>query len=199
MKNYFEIETGEQLRAISDPLRRRLLEIFGDEALTTKQAAIVMNEKPTKLYHHVDLLERTGLIELVKTRQNRGTMEKYYRTVARKLSISRELIEVSAGKVENSIAQMLAGAFEDSLEKIRIGLDNDHLKAPGAQNAVALLSSEVYLDEKQVNELVDLVQKWLLKKDVSKKKGRQLHQLTMAVFPVAKKAEDGQRSQNRER
>ena len=48
-----------------------------------KQVADFLGEKPTKLYHHVDALERVGLIALSRTRQNRGTVEKYYLAVAR--------------------------------------------------------------------------------------------------------------------
>ena len=71
----------EQLRVLADPLRIRILEALGKEH-TTKQVAEELGEKPTKLYHHVDALERVGLIRLTRTRRNRGTLEKYYQVVA---------------------------------------------------------------------------------------------------------------------
>ena len=54
------------------------------EERTTKQVAELLNEKPTRLYHHVDALERAGLVQLTRTRPKRGTVEKYYRSVARR-------------------------------------------------------------------------------------------------------------------
>ena len=72
----------EQIKVLADPLRIRILEELCEER-TTKQVAERLGEKPTKLYHHVDALERVGLIELTRTRQNRGTLEKYYLAVAR--------------------------------------------------------------------------------------------------------------------
>jgi len=68
----------EQVRALSHPLRLRLLELFKLQPRTAKQAAEVLGEPPTRLYHHVAALERAGLIRLRETRQNRGTTEKYY-------------------------------------------------------------------------------------------------------------------------
>ena len=73
----------ETIRTMSDPLRIRILEAFIEAECTTKQAAEAMGEKPTRLYHHVEALEKAGLIRLTRTRQNRGTLEKYYRAVAK--------------------------------------------------------------------------------------------------------------------
>ena len=43
----------EQMRALSHPLRLRLLELFAERPRTTKQAAEALGEPTTKLYHHV--------------------------------------------------------------------------------------------------------------------------------------------------
>ncbi|MCG8460223.1 MAG: helix-turn-helix domain-containing protein, partial [Holophagales bacterium] len=82
----------EQLKVLADPLRSRILERFAERARTTKQVAASLGEPPTKLYHHVDALERAGLIELVATRQNRGTLEKHYRAVARTFRADAQLL-----------------------------------------------------------------------------------------------------------
>ena len=73
----------EQLKALSDPLRLRILEALCGAPRTTKQVADHLGEKPTRLYHHVDALEAAGLIQLVHTRPKRGTLEKYFQSVAR--------------------------------------------------------------------------------------------------------------------
>ncbi len=72
-----------QLKVLADPLRVRILEALCRDELTTKQVAERLEEKPTKLYHHVEALERVGLVRLTRTRPNRGTLEKYYRAIAR--------------------------------------------------------------------------------------------------------------------
>ncbi len=67
----------KQVRALADPLRMRILTALSEER-TTKQVAELLHEKPTRLYHHVDALERAGLVQLTRTRPKRGTIEKYY-------------------------------------------------------------------------------------------------------------------------
>jgi len=70
--------SAAELRALAHPLRLRLMELFAETPRTTKQAADLLDEPPTRLYHHVAALERAGLIRLKETRQNRGITEKWY-------------------------------------------------------------------------------------------------------------------------
>ena len=54
----------DEVRVLAHPLRIKLLELFAAEPRTTKQAAEILGENPTRLYHHVNALERVGLIAL---------------------------------------------------------------------------------------------------------------------------------------
>ncbi|HEX7190378.1 MAG TPA: helix-turn-helix domain-containing protein [Thermoanaerobaculia bacterium] len=83
----------DQVRALAHPLRLRLLELFARQPRTAKQAAEVLGEPPTRLYHHVSALERAGLIRLRETRQNRGTTEKYYEAIAPLRPIGKEALK----------------------------------------------------------------------------------------------------------
>ena len=112
MKPTYEIRDVEQLRAVADPLRQRILGAFLHEPRTTKQVAGLLGQPPTRLYHHVDILERAGLIELVETRQKRGTTEKYYRAIANRFSLSG--LE-GAAEVDDTIAT----AFRTAEQAIR--------------------------------------------------------------------------------
>jgi DNA-binding transcriptional ArsR family regulator len=80
----------EQVRALSHPLRLKLLELFAVRPRTTKQAAEQMGESPTRLYHHVAALERAGLIRLRETRRNRGATEKYFEPAAERFLTGAE-------------------------------------------------------------------------------------------------------------
>lgn len=68
----------QELRALAHPLRLRLIEHFGGKPRTTMQVAALMGEPPTRLYHHVNALERAGILKLESTKQVRGTTEKYF-------------------------------------------------------------------------------------------------------------------------
>src|SRR5437763_731688 len=67
-----------RLRALAHPLRFRLFQEFAGQRRTTRQVAAILGQPPTRLYHHVNLLERVGLLRLVETRPVRGTVEKYF-------------------------------------------------------------------------------------------------------------------------
>src|ERR1051326_7711550 len=83
----------DQVRALAHPLRLRLLELFARQPRTAKQAAEVLGEPPTRLYHHVAALERAGLIRLKETRQNRGTTEKYYEASDPMRPVGKEILK----------------------------------------------------------------------------------------------------------
>src|SRR3954447_5228118 len=74
-----------EMRALAHPLRLRILELFAETPRTTKQVADLLGQPPTRLYHHVAALERVGWLELRETRKNRGTIEKWYGTPAKRL------------------------------------------------------------------------------------------------------------------
>lgn len=75
----------QQLRALAHPLRIRLLEAFAQGRRTTMQVAEEMGEPPTRLYHHVNALERARVLKLVDRRQVRGATEKYYELASRRI------------------------------------------------------------------------------------------------------------------
>src|SRR3954471_8109712 len=95
----------EQMRALSHPLRLRLLELFAECPRTTKQAAEALGEAPTRLYHHVAALERAGLVRLRETRRNRGTTEKYFEVAANRFLAGAE----TASMFQQDAAQAAVG------------------------------------------------------------------------------------------
>lgn len=83
----FTIRTPEQLRAVSDPLRQRLMGTFAQPA-TIKEAAAKLGVPLGRLYHHVDQLEAAGLIRVVSERKRRATVERTFQAVARRLAVA---------------------------------------------------------------------------------------------------------------
>ena len=79
--------TTQELRALAHPLRLKLLEHFAGEPRTTMQVAALMGEPPTRLYHHVNALERAGILHLERTRKVRGTTERYLQIAKRQIGV----------------------------------------------------------------------------------------------------------------
>lgn len=120
----FVVETPAQLRALSDPLRQRLLEQFAEGA-TVKQAAERLGEKLTKLYHHVDQLHAAGLIRVIREEKKRATVERTFRTAARRFAVSPSAFAGGAGPGAAGERERLARA---AVEELLAGAD----RGPGA-------------------------------------------------------------------
>lgn len=110
----YQIKDPDQLRAISDPLRRTLLGAFSREARTTKQVADTLGIKTKKLYHHVALLEGVGLLRLVETRPKRGTTERYLEAVAKRFTVHPEAL----GEEGDGAAALFRDAFDGAMAEI---------------------------------------------------------------------------------
>jgi DNA-binding transcriptional ArsR family regulator len=115
----------EQVKVIADPLRVKILDCFASEPRTTKQVAELIGEKPTRLYHHVDALERVGLIRLTQTRQNRGTVEKYYLAVARMFQVEPGLFSAAEAPGEaSSFADLVTTMMDNTTSELRQVIDS---------------------------------------------------------------------------
>jgi DNA-binding transcriptional ArsR family regulator len=108
----------QQLRALAHPIRLRLLEAFAQGRRTTMQVAVLIGEPPTRLYHHVNAMERAGILKLVDTRPVRGTTEKYFEIARKQIGIVRghrltpavrgSLTEIATVVLEEARAELLA-------------------------------------------------------------------------------------------
>jgi len=182
----------EQIRILADPLRVRILEAFCQER-TTKQAADLIGEKPTKLYHHVDSLERVGLIKQTRTRQVRGTVEKYYLAIARSFGIDADAFRVEAGQetVEavEAVEAMVIGVLEKTTKEIRDAFASNTAKE--ALNEEGIVSHiELRADQKQIDRLRKRLYRLL--KDLERlgddeeeeAENTRRFRLTLAYFPL---------------
>src|SRR2546423_5125782 len=115
----YVISDLQQIKALADPLRQRLLGAFVSEPRTTKQVATILDLPPTRLYHHVDLLERVGLIELVATKPKRGTTEKYFRAIAHRFIVAEGSL---VGEAASVLDDALEDAFASAQREIRKGV-----------------------------------------------------------------------------
>jgi len=80
----------ETLKVISAPLRVQILERIGlaseaGDLTTVKQLSEDLEIPPTKLYYHINLLEKHGLIQIAETKVVSGIIEKYYQIGAKRI------------------------------------------------------------------------------------------------------------------
>ena len=77
------ISEPEQLRALGDELRGRIVGLLRERAWSTQQLARELTIPKGTVGYHLKVLERAGLIRVVRTRQVRAVTEKFYGRVAR--------------------------------------------------------------------------------------------------------------------
>ncbi len=111
----YNLETIEQVRALHDSLRSRILDALAHRAMTVKQVADLLEEPSGKVHYHVRELERMGLLRLVETRENKGILEKYYRAVAKAMYVPARLYQSlppnEAASAMNEMLQSVASGF----------------------------------------------------------------------------------------
>src|SRR5262249_27393873 len=79
------ITDAEQAKALDDPARIKILKLLYRRQLTTEQIVEELHKldykkATTTIRHHLDILKRAGLVEIVKMEEIRGAVLKYYGT-----------------------------------------------------------------------------------------------------------------------
>lgn len=122
MKEVMIIEDLEQLRLLSDPLKLSLIQVFGESEGTVASAAEVLEQPQTKLYRHVDALLNAGLIEVKREQPKRGTVERWFRTVAKRFEVADGLLTGNELEDENSsVRKLMRGAETELLKAMQEG------------------------------------------------------------------------------
>ena len=119
------ISDVETLKALSDPVRLRILETMvtaADEAWTVKRLAVALGVGPTKLYHHVNILEEREFIRVAGTRVVSGIIETSYRLAQLSVRLDRALLSGGGEDVQNSVHDVLAVIFDSVRDEIEQGL-----------------------------------------------------------------------------
>ena len=181
----------EQVRVLANPLRIQILQEFGQER-TTKQVAEILGEKPTRLYHHVEALEKVGLVRLTRTRPNRGTVEKYYRAVARSFRTDSDLFSTHATEedLENlqGVVSTMLGTTSRELQALIGEAGTNRVEEEGL-----LTFCEIRGSQEQVTEIRERFLKLLewLTEDCDDEAGEETRRfrLTLAYYPLDSREE----------
>ena len=146
------IEDLEALKVLADPLRLRIIELMA-RPQTVKKVAAKLDIPPTKLYYHVNLLEKHGIIVTVNTRIVSGIIEKQYQVSAKSFRVARALL--SPASDEGGLSITLDGLFsstrEDVMASVREGAVGVHDDSP-KHRTLKLSQLRLELSEDQAGE-----------------------------------------------
>lgn len=79
-----------QVKAIGHPLRTTILQLLHERAATVTELAATVERPKSTVAHHVDVLTRNGLLQVVRTRKVRAIEERFYGRTARMFYVAAE-------------------------------------------------------------------------------------------------------------
>ena len=79
-----------QVKAIGHPLRTTILQLLHERAATVTELAAAVERPKSTVAHHVDVLTRNGLLQVVRTRKVRAIEERFYGRTARMFHVAAE-------------------------------------------------------------------------------------------------------------
>lgn len=156
------VSKPEQLRALADDLRNRIVGLLRERALSTQQLAEELGIPKGTIGHHLKVLEKAGLIHVVRTRKVRAVTEKFYGRTARLFLFQAEdpeseralgatVLRQAAREVEEAPAisfghpkSRLKPADARRLERRLFKLVDDFIAADDAEGALHALAVALY-------------------------------------------------------
>lgn len=125
-KDSLIITQVEQAAVLLKPLRLELMHLL-DQPRTCTELAAALELTPQKVYYHVKMLQKAGLVALVNERRVRGVMEGLYQAKATSYWLSAELT-ASLGGARQARSQLSLTQLVDlarSLESAAAELANE--------------------------------------------------------------------------
>src|SRR5258706_2583935 len=77
------VDTPTRLKAVADPIRRAIVDLVLERAATTTELATALGRPKGTIDHHLKVLEKAGLVQVVRTRKVRAMTERYWGRTAR--------------------------------------------------------------------------------------------------------------------
>jgi len=153
MLESYEINTLEQLRAVADTLRIRIIDLLIDHPMTVTQLGNALGLAPAKIHYHVRELEKVGLLELVEKREKGGVLEKYYQPIARDFSVSKELFLTAPH--DDSLAAL--GAFIDQIKDDFLRAMRAALERKDEHPLISLGGYRLYVTREEHRQVFDQI------------------------------------------
>ncbi len=145
-----DVDTPQQMKALADPVRHRILGIIQNRPATAKQIADRLKMPPGTIGHHLQVLESAGLAKVVARRLVRGIVAKYYTRTARIFTYN--FPDVVTGKVP-ALVRFLTDARDELAETLVDGGSDALVKT--AFPHTRLTAERYAYFERRVMELVD--------------------------------------------
>ena len=117
------VDDLEMLRTMADPLRIQIYELLLPAPANVRQVAERLGLAPSRLYYHINLMEKLGLLRVVETRMISNIVEKIYRAAAYKLDVAPGLLDFSNREQEQTFEGYLLHPIEATRDDLARSLE----------------------------------------------------------------------------
>ena len=187
----FLVDDLEMLKVIAHNTRLDILQSL-KKPKTVKEIARLLKLPATKLYYHVNLMEKHGLIQVVETNIVSGIVEKKYQVVARNYRIDDQLLADQSGSTEN-VYQMINAMLDVTRSEIQRTMQVTQQNPFDAARGI-LWRTSIRLTPEQYEELYGRFQALLDEISELNKEGLEdgtdLYGFTLAWYPLVPPVED---------
>lgn len=176
MKEVVELITDEQIKAITEPYKIKILLAFEsiDKPVTVKQVADIMKEQPSKLYYHVKKMAEAGILELHHTEEINGILAKYYQPAGKTYDIApNKSLKERKTYITDRTNILLNGCYSN-LKNIIIG-NLENIQESGENSCkypCSISSSDMYLTDDEAKDFRDKIERFM--KEHSKRKNGEI-------------------------
>jgi DNA-binding transcriptional ArsR family regulator len=149
------ISDVETLKALSDPLRLRIIELMvrrPEGAWSVKEMAAALDVPATRLYHHVELLLERDLVRAAEQRVVSGIIETRYQVSALSFRLDQGLVR-GAGPGQTAARDVITTIFDETRRDLERVLASQPADDDGMLDRTSLARSLVRLTPAQAAEL----------------------------------------------
>lgn len=187
------IDDLETLKVLADPLRLRIRELM-TEPTTVKQVAEALGIPPTKLYYHINLLEKHNLIVVVDTRIVSGIIEKHYQIAARSVRVARHLLSPGSKEGDASLLLTIGSIFEDTKNDLLQSVNDGTAHLDAERNSAQVHTSRLLLTEGEAQDLTrrfnELIEEFKQKSRTHQQQKdadtARYYKMLLALFPTSR-------------
>ncbi|WP_300348053.1 helix-turn-helix domain-containing protein [Clostridium sp.] len=171
MNSVMNLTTLEQIKAYSDPYRLKIITYLrnNQESATVKEIADFFGEVPAKVHYHIKKLEKAGILELVKTKEIKGIIAKYYYLTAESFNIEGNQIKKEVKQVYKSQILNILSEYYDTSKEQTIKIISDKVDDGNAESSIGFNYKNIYLSDEEFvefnKEIRDIVRKYEKKEE----------------------------------
>jgi DNA-binding transcriptional ArsR family regulator len=144
------IRRPEQLKALADELRSRIVVMLRERAQSITELAEKLAMPKGTVGHHVKVLESAGLVRVVRTRRVRALTEKYYGRTARLF-----LYESAATGGHEDVRNIVAASLRVAAEEILPVVDEEDAAACSGVLRVRLNAADARRFDRRLTRLME--------------------------------------------